>query len=421
MKKLLVKTTRSWYFKIGLIALVLRLLLMPITFHPDFISLNSSRFYLVEKGVWNFYDFLASLSADHPLSRNYGTNYFTYPPLSYLTFGFFSFLFKPFSGQDITFSLIENYPQIFDLPGLASRLFWFKVPYLFFDFGLAYLLTRFFQKEKEKRTAFLLWLFNPVSFQASYLMGQFEIMPTFFIVLALLLAQAKKPHLAAASLGVGGAYKMFPLFFVPILAAALGKTLWQKAKLLIIGFGSFLLLIAPFLKSVAFRQVVLLSNQSQKFLFMNLPLSGAESILLFVFLWGMIFFAAWYQSVKNQLWTYFLAVMLLFFSLTHYHPQWFLWLIPLLVIQLVKTNFKFSFLSFTLLLCWLTITLLFEASLSYGLFTPLDPRLFDAPSLSVFVSRFYDVLQLKSIIRSLFAAASAMLIFSAFKNQKQAA
>jgi Gpi18-like mannosyltransferase len=419
MRKSPEKITKSWYFKIGLVALLLRLILMPIASHPDIWSLNSARYFFVEKGEWNVYDYLASLPADHVWSKNYGQNYFTYPPLSYFTSSFFSFFLKPFYQPEITPWVMKNYPNIYGSASISRHLFLFKLPYLFFDFGIAYLLCKLFSKEKEKKAAFALWLFNPASLYSAYLVGQFELQPLFFVVLSLFLAKKEKPTWAAVALGVGGAYKMFPLFFLPILAFSLGKTLLAKTRLFIYGLLPFVLSVLPFLGSPFFRQLVLFSNQSQKFLHMSLPLSGAEAIYLFIFLWGLVFFISYYQRQKKHLWLYFLSIMLIFFSLTHYHPQWFVWLTPLLVIQLVKTKFKLSFLTVFMFFSWLVITLCFESSLNYGLFVPLNPTLWEAPSLSLTINRFYDVFQLKSIIRSLFAAAGAAMIFYSWRASNE--
>ena len=65
----------------------------------------------------------------------------------------------------------------------------------------------------------------------------------------------------------------------------------------------------------------------------------------------------------------------------------------------------------------LFITLMFEASLSYGLFVPLKSSLAKAQSLSVFVSRFTDVYQFKSLLRSVFAGTAIFYSFMIFKNK----
>ena len=170
----------------------------------------------------------------------------------------------------------------------------------------------------------------------------------------------------------------------------------------------YFLSILPFLGSVNFRQTVLLSNQSQKMLFAKMPVSGAEYLSVFVVLY--IFLVGISFLKKIELWKWFLAVLLLFFSVTHYHPQWFLWLSPFLVFFWVDYP-RFRIFPVSLFFCWFLILLLFEPSLSVSLFAPISYSLNEVMPLSDFLSRYYDVFQLKSIIRSIFAGVSLFIFW----------
>jgi hypothetical protein len=152
-------------------------------------------------------------------------------------------------------------------------------------------------------------------------------------------------------------------------------------------------------------------------LFMGLPVSGAEVLYVFVVLLMIIYLIAYYfQFDNNRIWIFPLAIMLLFFSVTHYHPQWFLWLSPLLLIELVSNGFKHRILVVGLFFCWLGIMLFFEPSLSYGAFSAIIPQLSITPGFSEIFKKYLDVYQIKSILRSIFAAFSIfylyLLIFS---------
>jgi hypothetical protein len=72
---------------------------------------------------------------------------------------------------------------------------------------------------------------------------------------------------------------------------------------------------------------------------------------------------------------------------------------------------------FGLFVCWLVITLLFEASLSYGLFSPLWPNLAHAQPLSVWL-KYFDEFQIKSIMRSVFAGISIYITHIITKDLK---
>ncbi|MGB9706536.1 MAG: glycosyltransferase 87 family protein [Microgenomates group bacterium] len=404
----------SWFYKIErkylyflILGIVLKLFLAAITAHSDIWSLFIAQNLFVFKRVFNIYDYLAYLPKTDPIVSNYGVNFFTYPPLTYFTFGFFGLILRPLLSWNWFNWIVESYPYIYSNFRIFLTLFVFKLPYLIFDIGVAFLLASFFKEEKKRWQIFFLWFFNPLSFYTSFMVGQFDVISLFFVVLGLwLIWKRNKSKAGAVCLGIGGALKMYPLLLLPFIIW-LGKDLKEKIKIGISGFLPYFLTILPFLPSAIFRQVCLFSPQSQKMLHMILPVSGAEGIYIFMFLYFFLFLYAGYKKInKDSIWQYFLVMMLLLFSSTHYHPQWLLWITPFLILELVKNDFKNLFLVLILLGCWLFITLTFEASLSYGLFVPVFSKFQNAPSLADFLARWFDVFRLKSLVRSIFAGTA---------------
>jgi hypothetical protein len=156
------------------------------------------------------------------------------------------------------------------------------------------------------------------------------------------------------------------------------------------------------------------SPKSQKMLFMKFPVSGAEAIYPFIFILVFFFLFAYYKKKEIVVEHYFLAILLLILSITHYHPQWFLWVTPFFVIELVRKNFRNWLEISVLFACWLFITLTFEPSLSIGLFSPINPSLSQAPGLADVIGRYTDIFQIKSVVRSIFAGTSLYLVHSIF-------
>lgn len=410
--KSLIRLTKVWWFWGLCVGLVLRLIVMPITLHPDLWGHSFTAYFLAYEGEWNVYEYLLSLPSSHPLVRNFGVgDIFIYPPLAYFTLGFFRLLVKPFVDANFIPWLMENLSQVHLYPQLYQQLFFFKLPYLFVDIAIAFLLSSYFVDKKKKSLAFLLWMVNPVTLYATFMVGQLDVLPVFFVVLSLFFAQKKKPLLAMICLGIGGSYKMFPLLFILPAAFVLKENFVARLKLVAAGFLPFFLSILPFLGSSAFRSMVLFSPKNQKMLFMSLPVSGAEGVYLFVFLLAIIYLFAYYFRERFSLVVYWLLILLLTFSVTHYHPQWFLWVTPLLVIELVGSNFRNFLLTGLLIISWLVILLFFEPSLSFGLFNPLWPELDKAPGLSETLGNYTNVFQFKSVIRSIFAAVALFFAF----------
>lgn len=414
-KKSLAKIFKSWWFPWLVGGIILRLILMPITLHPDLWGHSFTAYFFAYEGKWNVYDTLANLPQTHPLVRNFGvSDIFIYPPLAYFTLGFFRVLVKPFTDPTFLPWLMENLDKVLFYPRLFQHLFLFKLPYLFIDIALAFILAGLFKEQKKKKLAFSLWMFNPLTLYATFMIGQLDLLPTFFTVLALWLATKGKKEWALISLGIGGAYKMFPLLFILPAAFVLAKKFWQRAKLVALGILPYFLTILPFLSSKAFRAMVLFSPKSQKMLFMGWPVSGAEVVYPFILFLVLIYLFAYYSKKKISLSVYFLSLLALIFSVTHYHPQWFLWITPFLIWELIENKFKNILLTFILFGCWLVITLLFEPSLSFGLFNPIWPQLEKIQSLAVILARYTDVFQFKSLVRSLFAATSTFFVLRLF-------
>ena len=210
---------------------------------------------------------------------------------------------------------------------------------------------------------------------------------------------------------------MFPLLLILPAAFLFSDNFKQRIKNVLIGFAPFVLTIVPFLGSTAFRQMVLFSPKSQKMLFMTWPVSGAEGVYPFIFILCLVYLLAFYRKGTKVLAYYFLAILLLIYSVTHYHPQWFLWVTPLFVIDLVRSKFANLLPLIVLFGCWLTLTLLFEPSLSYGMFYPLLPDLKHASGLTEILALYTDVFKLKSLVRSIFAASALFYAFDTFTRK----
>ena len=414
MKKFLIK----WI----LIGLALRLVLMPFTAHSDMTALDLGAFVISQKGEWlTFYDYLSKLPKINPLVSLYGIGLFNYPPLAYLTPALFMLILSPFYNFSANYVFMTGMDKIFQTTEIFKIAFLLKLPYLLFDFSLAFLLLKIF-KEKG-RLAFKIWMLNPLTLYATFMMGQFDIIPTLLVVAGIFFAFKKQKWLAVAMLGIGGAYKMFPLLFLPIFVLVLDKNFWRRIWLFIIGLLPYLLIISPyFLFSPMYRQSAFLANQAEKMLYMKLPLSGAEYLSVFIvgYFCLLILAAKSKQQVEN-LWRLGFVLMLLFFSVTHYHPQWFLWIAPFLLWDWLTFGLKHRFYLILLLSCWLMITLFFETSLHFGLFAPIAPGLLKMGNLTDLVGRFYDVFVVKSAIRSLFAAVSIFLLFDLLPEGKRSA
>ena len=409
--------SKKWWFVGLIIGVFLRLILMPITSHPDLWGHSFTAYFLAYEGKLNPYQYMQDLPADYPLVKNIGiSDIFIYPPLTYFTIGFFRVLVKPFVDPNFLPWLMENMSHVYERKDLFSILFLFKLPYLFIDILVGFLLASLFEDVKKKKSVFLFWMLNPITLYATFMMGQLDILPVLFTVLSLYFAKKGKNTLSLLSLGIGGSYKMYPLFFIVPVAFLFNKDLKNRIKNILIGFLPFILTTLPYLPSPAFRNMVLFQAKSQKMLYMVWNVSGAEGIYPFIIGIIFIYCLSFYQSNKGKLVDYFLSILLLTLMVTHYHPQWFIWVIPFLIYKVVEQKDKILF-TLILFASWLIITLLFEPSLSVGLFGPIIPAVRTFTGFTDLLAKFTDINRFKSIVRSVFAGVSLFWIVQMFWRQ----
>lgn len=392
---------------------------MPITVHPDIFGHSFAAYFFSNQGILNIYDHLLSLPQDHPLVLNFGVaDIFIYPPITYFTLGLFRVIVNPLVDPNFIPYLMENVSRITNFPNYQFYIFLFKFPYLLLDISAAYLLSSLFKDGDKQKIAFTLWMFNPLAIYTSFMIGQLDLLPTFFTILAFYLVKKKKFYWAMISFGIGGSYKMFPLLFILPAAFYLRNKLGDRIKLIVVGFLPFVLSVLPFLSSSAFRAMVF-SPKSQKMLYMGLPLTGG--VVLYPFILGLtiIYLISYYSGKKYRFEYYLYSILLLVFSVTHYHPQWFLWITPFMILQLVRSRFKYWEISVYFIFSWLILTLLFEPSLSYGMFYPLKAGLKDAIGIGEMLGKYTNVNQLSSLIRSVFSGGALYLTYKLFIKQNE--
>lgn len=391
-----------------IIGILLRLILSATTFHTDIQHFDLAGYVLGKGNLLNFYDSPVTL--------------FNYPPAVYFSVGALNWILTNLTDQNFHNKFLFDFQNTLGDLRLHLHLLLLKIPYLLFDIATAYLLYKLFATKREKVLAFALWVFNPWVLYSTYMMGQFDIIPTTFVVLALYVVTKKadlnkKVFLAAVFLGIGASFKIYPLLLLLPLSLLLNT--WSKRVLaILLGISVYLLTILPFIGSLGFRSSALVANQVFKSLYAQIPISGGESIILFLALSGFFYLVFLYQREASNLWQRFFIILLLFFIFTHYHPQWFLWLTPFLIIELLNNNFKHLFLIVVMAITFLGSVFLFEQSLSIGLFAPLNPHLYNGPNLWQLLNLNVDINFLRSIFQSLFVGVAGYFVYYYFPKEK---
>lgn len=380
-----------------LYALLIRLIFMPLTGHWDLTSLN-----LVASGL------------KEGFGGVYNHSFAIYPPLTYYFLGLWQLIISPFVSSD--FSQFLGSPIILSLLNEHAPRYFFllKIPYLFFDFGVAFLLYRLIEDPVKRERAVKLWLFNPIVIYVLYMWGTIDIIPAFFVLLSLYLLKQKKPLWSVIFLGIGGSFKAFPFLFLPVLVFLYFEQKKMLLKAFILGVVPFLVTVIPFVTDKLFIKNFLSSDQLQIIQHAGFYIGREQNISLFYifFLLMILFFRQ--KKIKVELhapWI-FALVIVVFYSFSAFTPQWFIWGLPLLI-YLISQSKVSTFWYLTILLLYFSIVILFEITLNLGLFSLIEPTFLDFPSVGEKINSIFSANRLNGLIRSILAAVFLWVIYLA--------
>ena len=95
-----------------------------------------------------------------------------------------------------------------------------KLVLIFFDCATGLLLYLLARNGKiagiDPRFVFAFWMFNPLVLWESAVHGDYDVVPTFFVVLSLSFVQSRRPGWAGLSLGLSAILKLYALFIIPL-------------------------------------------------------------------------------------------------------------------------------------------------------------------------------------------------------------
>ena len=404
--------------KILYAGILLYLLLIPFFYHSDIKEIYFKSQFL-SQGVFNIYSHLTG-SAETGL---FGP--FNYQPFTYFLFGLLYIPVKLLAGPDLAGWLAMGNNAV-EIPHLMRYLFLMKLPLIIVFSITGVYLAKLFQDNKSKDLTLLLWFFNPISIYVVGMIGQFDIIPVLLSVMALFYAR-KRQYLSASLLGLGAAMKGFPIFLLPFLVILMEGSLIKRIRVFLVGLGSYIIFILPFITNRAFIESAATSGLTQRMFIPGISFGFDEKFLIIPGLFLVLVYIAIYfdlGKVKN-LYKYFFGSMFLISAAMHFHAQWALWYLPFMIIILVKDD-KFKkpiFLTsiVTLLLSYFAyVILLKDRFLTVGLLSVFDPAVFYLPSPHELVGKFYDPYVLQSVFHTFYLVSGlAIVVKSLFKYEKQ--
>lgn len=352
--------------KVFLLAILIRLLVMPFFYHPD-IKSQHFHFQFFSQGVFNIYDYL-----DQNKSTLGYKDTFNYLPLTYYTFGLTQAISRPFLGNNFyqwinDWGVTQN-----DYSNMVFFMLILKIPYLIFDLLIGFLLYKIYQNKK----VLYFWLFNPISIYLIYILGNFDIIPTFLTLLAFYFIKNNKQLASYLSISIAIALKMYPIMFLPFLFFYDKKNMFKNIKYAVFSLAPLFLSILPFLKQKSFYDSFFGSGLTQKIL--EYKFAGLS---IFPMIFILILIAYFFSKSKYKFEIAILQTFLIFIGLVNFHPQWIMWFFPFIIIFFINSKIKnkiFFTIFFALIFAY--IILFNDNYLTWGHLIPIDSNFINLTS-----------------------------------------
>ncbi len=339
---------------------------MPFFYHPDLKS-QHFHFQFFPKGVSNIYEYISKNK------ENLGyKDTFNYLPLTYYTFGFSQAITKPFLDNGFYLWLNDWGENRNNHVNIMYYMFLLKIPYLVLDIGLGILLFKIFKNLK----LFYFWLFNPISIYLIYVLGNFDILPTFLTVLSFYFLKKQKLFFSYLSIGIAIALKIYPAIFVPFLFFYNPKNIRKHLKYFYFSLIPIVLTVLPFITQTSFINSFLGSGLTQKILDYKM-----FTIPVFPLFYLLILINYLFSKSKFKFEIASTQMFLIFIGLVKFHPQWILWFFPFVLITFINSKIiNKSFLILFFILIFTYIFLFDDNFLFWGHLIPIYPLFADLTS-----------------------------------------
>lgn len=403
---------KKGFVKLLVLAIFLRLLVSAYLFHPDIKTYNFQASFL-KKGVINIYSYLIDNKATLPLKEE-----FVYFPLTYFTVGGYQAIISSFLGSNFDTWLADaGSNTMLNNPNIFKYLILLKLPLLFMDIYIAFLMLKFFKDKKDGERAFTLWLFNPFTIILIYAFSNIDLYAVLLSLIAFLYIKRDKLLKASIFIGLAASFKLYPVLFVPFLLMK-AKTTKEKVLSVFIPLLTLLIVTLPFF-SPAFVQSALISGLSTRIFSPGFSIGFGESIIVGLFLLSTLFFTGWIFGKRIKLFNYFVAMLLIVFSFSHFHISWLLWISPFLVILAVSKP-TLKWLIFFWAIFAISIPLFYsDRSMTISLFRIYTSWYDFLPTPFIVTQKFYDPYNFQSMLHSVLAGLSVAMSVKLLRKENK--
>lgn len=379
-----------------LLALIMRLLVMPVTMHID------NRF-------------IGDLIQIAKVAQSQDASEFWYPPLFYYTANLYQKASLSFCPSVIN-TAVDGKSQLNALisdPAIFCTLWSLKFWYLLFDIGAAFILWFIFRNDQRKAQRVLLfWLFNPIIIYDAYFHGQFDLIPVFFTVLAMYFARKENLVWAAFFIGLAACFKNYAFLFLLPVILIFSQSWVKRFVLFLIGTVPYILLQMPYLTE--FGQNI--SGYGDWFFKVGYDVGFGARVYVFLAVYAVLLWFLYHYRVNTfeGLWRTCFAILLVYFQFSVFDLHYWIWVVPFAALYWLEyprevRPFYFCIGLFLLVLITPTPVARFLA--------PISPRFFlRLPSLMEVLTPYLPMLFIFNVVRSLLAGTCFYLAYQLIRN-----
>ena len=269
-------------------------------------------------------------SLQNPYSEFYLNNAaesFPYPALMLYILALPIFIFEVFVD-------LGSYPE-------QLSFFLFRLPLLLADIGILFILNSWLRGNALSKLLWLYWL-SPVLIYISYIHGQLDVIPIFFLFLSLDNLFKKKILLSGLIFGLALSTKTMVALSFPFIALYLISMERNIANTLIYFFVSlaiFLVINSPFILDPSFQQMVFQNNEQGRIFDFSFKIGNSSFYFIPACLLLLLVRGALITNFNRDIFIMFLGfafgIILIFIS-----PMqgWYFWLIPFLTYFYAKSD-----------------------------------------------------------------------------------
>ena len=186
------------------------------------------------------------------------------------------------------------------------------------------------------------WL-SPLAIYVGYWHGQLDMLPVAVLLSGLLALRAARYRASGGLLGAALAAKfsmILPLPFVGLYLAGRPRLRAFTPAVALATAGAVALLLAPFLLSSGFRQMVLMTPESAKTFSLALPLGDSLEVYVLPLAYLALLYWAWQvrRLDFNLLWAFTGAAFMAVLLLTPASPGWVMWAAPFLALHTARAG-----------------------------------------------------------------------------------